>query len=397
MSKQEHLLETYHDAIAALAHDQRINGKSADLIAQTFISRGLQIRYGRWTIQEKRLLNENFERFVEENVGVIGDPVDFIVPSDDKGRAYEVNRLKKELSFLRVLSTGLFREAKAISTHIFSTLDPLAVSNGQEYSVEDLHLLKSLVDRHGRRWKIISQEMGRSVVSVQSAHRNFFLHEGYTRNPPTRKQSKKLAKEMQTRYPDTDFSRELVNNVPWNEIANKIGYLHGKYLHMYWESQLKHFDSEGKLRLISPIRPPPKLIRRFVKHATRQNPTHLDGLDWPHYYQMFAGYIPGAVQLKAILPALMRKYKIDLGVTPFPTALQKLHGFIKRTKKLGFQSIWKEINEESVKFVRWQQYHWALSPGMAHFVHDRPIMYQGFAESSIDPIKQEVKEFDEVW
>jgi len=72
-------------------------------------------------------------------------------------------RLKNDLNFYRHLSKKLFRERAVIVNHVKHELDPLAVSNHQRYSVEDLHLLKSLVDRHGRKWKVISQEMGRWV------------------------------------------------------------------------------------------------------------------------------------------------------------------------------------------------------------------------------------------
>ena len=70
-------------------------------------------------------------------------------------------RLKKSLDFYRVLSKSLFRERRFIRMRSNDTLSPLAVSNGQSYAVEDLHLLKSLVDKHGRHWKTISKEMNR--------------------------------------------------------------------------------------------------------------------------------------------------------------------------------------------------------------------------------------------
>ena len=65
-------------------------GKEFDQIAEQFKRRGLKIRYGRWTIQEKQTLHQNFEDFVKENEDDIGNPVDFIVAADDKSRAHEV-------------------------------------------------------------------------------------------------------------------------------------------------------------------------------------------------------------------------------------------------------------------------------------------------------------------
>jgi len=54
---------------------------------------------------------------------------------------------------------------------------------------------------------------------------------------------------MQKHFPDTDFTCELVSDVPWNDIANKIGFMHGKYLCNFWEYKIKYLDDEGKLRL----------------------------------------------------------------------------------------------------------------------------------------------------
>lgn len=59
------------------------------LIAQ-FESKGLKIRQGRWTLQEKKLLNKNFEDFVKQHEEELGDPVDFITPSSNKARVNEV-------------------------------------------------------------------------------------------------------------------------------------------------------------------------------------------------------------------------------------------------------------------------------------------------------------------
>lgn len=66
---------------------------------------------------------------------------------------------------------------------------------------------------------------------------------------------------MQKHFPDTDFSCELASDVPWNEIANKIGYMHGKYLCNYWETKVKYYDEEGKLRFRPSKKPPTQVIK----------------------------------------------------------------------------------------------------------------------------------------
>ena len=75
-------------------------------------------------------------------------------------------RLKLQLGFLRALCKGLFRDQHTVSQHSKHVLDPLCISNGQKYAVEDLHRLKCLVDLHGHNWKKIAKLTERYVYLV---------------------------------------------------------------------------------------------------------------------------------------------------------------------------------------------------------------------------------------
>lgn len=63
-----------------------------EALQEQFAIKGLTLRKGRWTLQEKQLLNKNFENFSIENEEEIGDPVDFTQVSTNKSRASEVKR-----------------------------------------------------------------------------------------------------------------------------------------------------------------------------------------------------------------------------------------------------------------------------------------------------------------
>ena len=52
--------------------------------------RGLKLRRGRWTVQEKKRLNDNFIDFVHEHEEGIGVPSELATTSDNKSRAREV-------------------------------------------------------------------------------------------------------------------------------------------------------------------------------------------------------------------------------------------------------------------------------------------------------------------
>lgn len=73
-----------------------------------------------------------------------------------------------------------------------------------------------------------------------------------------------ILQEMQKRFPDTDLTTELVHDVAWNDIANKIGFMHGKYLHQFWECNIKYRDEEGKLRFKKPGKLPVKVGVFFI-------------------------------------------------------------------------------------------------------------------------------------
>ena len=68
---------------------------------------------------------------------------------------------------------------------------------------------------------------------------------------------------MSKRFPEKDLPTELLHDVPWNDIANKIGFMHGKYLHTFWESNVKYTDEDGKIRFKKPGKLPVKVSCAF--------------------------------------------------------------------------------------------------------------------------------------
>lgn len=65
---------------------------------------------------------------------------------------------------------------------------------------------------------------------------------------------------MQKHFPHTDFVSEYPVAAPWNEIANKIGFMHGKYLCTFWESKVKYINEDGKLRFKRPGKLPSRVM-----------------------------------------------------------------------------------------------------------------------------------------
>ena len=49
-----------------------------------------------------------------------------------------------------------------------------------------------------------------------------------------------------------------------------------------------------------------------------------------------------------------------------------------------FNSLTQEVNIN--------QYHWAVSPDLAHYVQDRPVMHSGYKENQLLMEPQEVKQ-----
>ena len=78
---------------------QKILCPTLERLTEQFAEKGLKLRKGRWTVREKKTLNNNFIDFAHEHEEEIGDPTD-IATSENKSRAWEVRRLKQELLFL---------------------------------------------------------------------------------------------------------------------------------------------------------------------------------------------------------------------------------------------------------------------------------------------------------
>ena len=70
-----------------------ILGKHLDALVEVFAERGLILRHGKWEFQENRRLHDNFTTFAREFKEVIGNPVDFVVTSEDKERHNDVQKL----------------------------------------------------------------------------------------------------------------------------------------------------------------------------------------------------------------------------------------------------------------------------------------------------------------
>ena len=72
-----------------------ISGKHLDALIEVFAERGLILRHGKWEFQENKRLHDNFTACAREFKEVIGNPVDFVVTSEDKERHNDVQKLVK--------------------------------------------------------------------------------------------------------------------------------------------------------------------------------------------------------------------------------------------------------------------------------------------------------------
>lgn len=94
---------------------------------------------------------------------------------------------------------------------------------------------------------------------------------------------------------------------------------------------------------------------------------------------------------------MFKAHNISLMDMELPEALKRLRKKMKKSRKLGFTDIWKKVNIGQLVQRRWQEVHWALSPELAHYVHDQPNMHWGFGEDMPQEVKAEPYDADEVW
>lgn len=99
-----------------------------------------------------------------------------------------------------------------------------------------------------------------------------------------------------------------------------------------------------------------------------------------------------------IFRRLCGRYGINFYTTELPVALRKLYRRLRLEKKMEFQCIWNVVSKQEVMESQWRRHHWVLSPDLAHYAHDLPVMHWGYDEDHSEvKTEQYDPDLEEVW
>lgn len=128
---------------------------------KSFDDAGVPMRTGWWSVEENQLLKANVEEFLAEHGGVPASEIIFNwSPSARSG-------------FYRAASKGLRRPLFSTYRRLRRLYDPK--NHGGAWSADDCMRLLELYKKHGAKWGLIGEELGRTAQNVFDKHRHLCL------------------------------------------------------------------------------------------------------------------------------------------------------------------------------------------------------------------------------
>ena len=201
--------------VGGLPYDEDVNPIHFEWEPSKEIKEKFNVRQGRWTKQEEKILLENMECYLLENN--LDDPSKLIF-SHLHGNSDETKKWKefaRTTDFYRKLGKGLNRSIFLIYRKVLRSfnegnyLGPFTESEDRE--------LEKLVSIHGRKWEKIGRIMGRSGLAV--SHRYYW-------NCGTRGKWKDdeihLLKEAVRNETKTTEGEEIFTNINWSAVASTV-------------------------------------------------------------------------------------------------------------------------------------------------------------------------------
>ncbi|XP_063073682.1 transcription termination factor 1-like [Engraulis encrasicolus] len=275
-----------------------------------FKKQGIPIRTGKFTQAEEKRLKQNVKDFLA--LSGIESETKLFLPHrfpDEK----DIIRLRRKLGFIKCLCEGIPRSSKSIRVR---AKDMFNEENflGRFTDKENQELL-NLYKLHGRKWKLISEKMGRSGAAVKT--RFNFICEGY--GPWTEEESRTLFTCMQQHLlkqatPGEDGSIgsavikkvNLYKQLPWTAVSKQVQTRSSIHCRTKWMQYLTckmrtGSVMKGRKTLQSQIQLIKAINEMVVEDAADivwDDLTHLFGNAHPDYlkmrfHQLKVAHVPG--------------------------------------------------------------------------------------------------------
>ncbi|CAG0901420.1 unnamed protein product [Darwinula stevensoni] len=202
-----------------------------------------QYKQGMWSKEESDILQENIERYCQEQ-GI------------DHPRKIVFNMTRDERKgFYRIIARGIQRPLFSIYRRVVRMYEKQEKVG--PYSQEEVEALKQLVSIHGKNWKLIGAALGRSGESIKDRYR---LVRDDCRNGKWNEEEEQKLSDAVHQVCGQESGEMAVSGINWTEVAQIVGtrsekQCRNKWLHcLYWkESKGSVWTHKDDLILVEKI------------------------------------------------------------------------------------------------------------------------------------------------
>uniref|UniRef100_A0A8C6PAS7 Myb-like domain-containing protein n=1 Tax=Nothobranchius furzeri TaxID=105023 RepID=A0A8C6PAS7_NOTFU len=190
---------------------------------QTFREQGVALRFGRYSKEENRKIVENVSDFLA--LTGISSATDLLFPQRLQEKGLEIKRLRAQHHFFESIADGIPRPCARVYTRARKMFDSRNYLG--RYSENEMKDLRKFQKLHGNKWKVISELMGRSMLSLQKRFVTMDAETGqWTEDEMSRlKEAVKdyLESLVPRGSPNTALTLDqLCKNLPWKDISLKV-------------------------------------------------------------------------------------------------------------------------------------------------------------------------------
>nr|XP_054586285.1 transcription termination factor 1 [Nothobranchius furzeri]XP_054586286.1 transcription termination factor 1 [Nothobranchius furzeri] len=208
---------------------------------QTFREQGVALRFGRYSKEENRKIVENVSDFLA--LTGISSATDLLFPQRLQEKGLEIKRLRAQHHFFESIADGIPRPCARVYTRARKMFDSRNYLG--RYSENEMKDLRKFQKLHGNKWKVISELMGRSMLSLQKRFVTMDAETGqWTEDEMSRlKEAVKdyLESLVPRGSPSTALTLDqLCKNLPWKDISLKVQTRSWVQCRVKWFIFLKH-------------------------------------------------------------------------------------------------------------------------------------------------------------
>uniref|UniRef100_A0A1A8FSB8 Transcription termination factor, RNA polymerase I n=1 Tax=Nothobranchius korthausae TaxID=1143690 RepID=A0A1A8FSB8_9TELE len=208
---------------------------------QSFREQGVALRFGRYSKAENQKIVENVSDFLA--LTGISSATDLLFPQRLQDKGLEIKRLRAQHHFFESIADGIPRPCAKVYSRarkIFDSRNYLG-----RYSENEMKDLKKFQKLYGNKWNVISELMGRSMMSLQKRFVTLDAEAGQWTEDEMSRLKEAVKDYLESLVPRDSPSTaltldQLCKNLPWKDISLKVQTRSWVQCRVKWFIFLKH-------------------------------------------------------------------------------------------------------------------------------------------------------------